>query len=339
MPLEIVRNDITRMQVDAIVNAANCSLLGGGGVDGAIHRAAGPELTEACRALHGCQTGQAKLTKGYNLPCKYVIHTVGPVWQGGQRGERALLAACYEHSLALALAQGCETVAFPLISTGAYGYPRAEAFQVAVEVITRFLLEQEMTVYLVVFDKETLDIGGKLFHDIAAYIDDVYVARHADPWELAQRRSLAGATLRNTLSAQATMACPPPLAAPEVEDGLRDRLDRLEESFSQMLLRLIDRAGISDAACYKRANIDRRLFNKIKNNRDYQPSKQTVLAFAIALRLSLAETNELLEKAGYALSHSSKVDIVVEYCITREIYQVIAINQVLFQLDLPPLGY
>ena len=333
MPLKIVRNDITRMEVDAIVNAANHSLLGGGGVDGAIHRAAGPQLLEACRALHGCRTGEAKLTAGYRLPCRYVIHTVGPVWQGGGHGERAMLSACYRNALALARENGCETVAFPLISAGAFGYPRAQALQVAVETIAGFLLEYEMTVYIVVFTRDAFEAGGKLFEHVTAYIDDVYVDAHWD----ATRESLRGCP---------PLSCPAPAmerAVPAPPTGARASLEELlrqvDEGFSQMLLRKIDEKGMTDAECYKRANIDRRLFNKIKNNPDYRPGKQTVLAFAIALELSLPETKEMLMKAGFALSHSSKADIVVEYCILHGHYDVLEINQVLFRLDLQPLGY
>lgn len=341
MPLEIVRNDITKMAVDAIVNAANTSLLGGGGVDEAIHRAAGPKLLEECKALHGCKTGEAKITKGYRLPCRYVIHTVGPVYQDGKHGEYDLLVSCYQNSLRLAKENNCETVAFPLISAGAYGYPKAEALKVAIDTITQFLLENDMTVYIVVFSKDALEISSKLFSDIEAYIDDVYVEEHLDFSRESRRKQILSRYARPAQkNEELAEYCEIPAAQKVATDTcLDDMLEQIDESFSEMLLRKIDEKQITDAECYKRANVDRRLFNKIKNNLLYRPGKQTVLAFAIALELSLDETKEMLMKAGFALSRSNKSDIVVEYCIMTGNYNIIEINKVLFKLDLQPLGY
>ena len=325
MPLSIVRNDITTMKVDAIVNAANESLLGGGGVDGAIHRAAGPDLLKECRTLGGCKTGEAKLTRGYRLPAKFVIHTVGPIWHGGGHGEREKLVSAYRTSLALALEQGCETVAFPLISAGAYGYPKDQALKVAVDTIGDFLLAHDMTVYLVIFDRAAYTIGGKLFADIAAYIDDRYADANTDSRET-RRRQVAMASM--------------PMAAPvgAVPPSLDEALGRMDESFSQMLLRKIDERGMNDAQCYKKANIDRKLFSKIRSDVHYRPSKPTAAAFAVALELSLEEARELLGRAGFAFSHASKFDIIVEYFIARQNYNVFEINEALFAFDQSLLG-
>ncbi len=330
MPLQIVRNDITKMQVDAIVNAANETLLGGSGVDGAIHKAAGPELLAECRTLHGCKTGQAKITKGYRLPAKFVIHTVGPVWKGGSFGERELLVSAYRSSLELALENKCGTVAFPLISSGAFGYPKDQALKVAVDTIGDFLLQHDMTVYLVIFDKAAYTLGGKLFSDIAAYIDDRYVDEHTDINKEQRRRQLR-------VLASAPM--PEAEAAPASAPGSLDKaLEMLDESFSQMLLRKIDESGLTDAECYKRANVDRRLFSKIRSDIHYKPSKPTAMAFAVALELPLDEAREILQKAGFAFSHASKFDIIVEYFIANRNYNIFEINEALFAFDQSLLG-
>lgn len=333
MPLQIVRNDITRMKVDAIVNAANTSLLGGGGVDGCIHRAAGPGLLAECRTLGGCRTGDAKITGGYALPCRYVIHTVGPVWRGGTHGERELLASCYRTSLELAAAHDCETVAFPLISSGVYGYPKVQALQVAVDTIRDFLADREMTVYMVLFDRDSTTIGQQLFTDLRSYIDDRYEDVHATSY--AEHTRHLRALLEDMAQAAPSIDAPPCAA---MSASLEEALDGLDESFSQMLLRKIDEKGMTDVQCYKKANISRKLFSKIRSHKLYRPSKATALAFAIALELPLQETRELLMKAGFALSRSSKADIIVEYFIEHGNYDIFAINEALFAFDQNLLG-
>lgn len=333
MPLQIVRNDITRMKVDAIVNAANTSLLGGGGVDGCIHRAAGPGLLAECRTLGGCRTGDAKITGGYALPCRYVIHTVGPVWRGGTHGERELLASCYRTSLELAAAHNCETVAFPLISSGVYGYPKVQALQVAVDTIRDFLADREMTVYMVLFDRDSTTIGQQLFTDLRSYIDDRYEDVYATSY--AEHTRHLQALLEDMAQAAPSIDAPPCAA---MSASLEEALDGLDESFSQMLLRKIDEKGMTDVQCYKKANISRKLFSKIRSHKLYRPSKATALAFAIALELPLQETRELLMKAGFALSRSSKADIIVEYFIEHGNYDIFAINEALFAFDQNLLG-
>ena len=320
MPLEIVRNDITKMEVDAIVNAANETLLGGGGVDGAIHRGAGPALLAECRTLGGCPTGEAKVTKGYRLPAKYVIHTVGPIWRDGKHGERGLLASCYRNALERAVELECRSVAFPLISAGAYGYPKEQALQVAMEVIGGFLMEREMTVYIVVYDKAAFRLSGKLFADIAAYIDDHYVER------------------LELFYPEGTRMLAPMMAESCAMPSLDAQLKELDESFSAMLLRKIDERGMTDAQCYKKANIDRKLFSKIRSDPFYKPAKPTAIAFAIALELPMAEVEELLKKAGFALSRSNKFNVIISYFIENGNYNIYEINEALFAFDQRLLG-
>lgn len=331
MPLIIVRNDITTMRVDAIVNVANESLLGGGGVDGCIHRVAGPELLAECRRLGGCRTGEAKLTRGYRLPCKYIIHTVGPVWHGGDHGEQEQLVSCYRTSLVLARKHHCQTVAFPLISSGVYGYPKEQALRTAMDAIGAFLLEHDMTVYLVIFDRSAYQISSRLFADIAAYIDDHYVDAHTD--------FIRSRPCPVSIPVEAQMA-PSPAFSPASRPprSLNDRLRHLDAGFSETLLTRIDRSGKKDSEIYKRANVDRKLFSKIRSNPDYRPSKPTALAFAIALELDLNETRDLIARAGYALSRSSKFDVIIEYFISQRNYNIYEINEALFAFDQSLLG-
>lgn len=357
MPLYIIRNDITKMKVDAIVNAANQSLLGGGGVDGCIHRAAGPKLLEECRKLGGCETGQAVLTRGYKLSCKYVIHAVGPRWVDGNHHERELLVSCYKNSLDLARRAKCKSVAFPLISSGIYGYPKTEALRVAVDTIGEYLNEFELDVYLVIFDRESYQLGEGLYHEIEAYIDDNYTApvEAAQLYRRAENLPRSDADYELTdVDSQGRIApkslSQPPISRPDkVESSqmlqtgalpktLDEALKQLDESFSEMLLRKIDERGMTDAQCYKKANIDRKLFSKIRGDRKYKPSKPTVIAFAIALELPLDELRDMLMKAGFALSHSSKFDVIIEFFVERGNYNIYEINEALFAFDQCLLG-
>ena len=353
MPIQIIRNDITKMQVDAIVNTANRDLSLSDGVNGMIHKAAGPELLVACQKLGGCQTGEVKITKGYNLPCRYVIHTVGPIWNGGNCGEEELLRACYRRSLRLALNNGCESIAFPLISTGAFGYPKEKALKVAMDTISDFLLrheEIELMVYLLVFSKESVQIGSKLFHHIERFIDDHYVDEHSDA---RRRRARYSAHLEEhamrapDIEAKCCMEamCPAPPKKQAMVGGaafspkdLDKKLKMLDESFSEMVARKIREKGMKNSDCYKKANIDKKLFSKIYNDPHYKPKKQTAVALAIALELDIDETKELLMKAGLALSRSDKFDVIIEYFILNRRYNIFEINEMLFYYDQILLG-
>lgn len=328
MPLQLVRNDITKMKVDAIVNAANTALKRGGGVCGAIFSAAGAkELQAECDRIGGCKVGEAVISKGYNLPAKYIIHTVGPVWQGGHANEAQLLHNCYINSLNLALKHKCESIAFPLISSGIFGYPKDQALHVAISAISEFLLNNEANVYLVLFDKNAVTLSEKLFTAITEYIDDHYV----DERLLKERhRGIEYVAGRAVIRQDEVLYSP--------SRSLEDVLGQLDETFSEMLLRLIDEKGLTDVETYKRANIDRKLFSKIRSNKEYHPSKATALALAIALKLNLDETLDLLSKAGYTLSPSSKFDVIIQYFIEEGNYNIFEINEALFYFEQATLG-
>lgn len=331
MPFTIIRNDITKMQTDAIVNAANTELQMGGGVCGAIFKAAGvKELQAACDKLSPIQTGEAILTPGFALSSKHIIHTAGPVYRNGKHGEADLLRACYINSLTLAAENGCESIAFPLISSGIFGYPKTNALQVATQAIQDYLAEHDKDVYLVVLDRDAFTISEQLLGGVEGYIDEHYV----DDYLNRSRRINLLDVERSAIFEEKAM--PMPIAA--VAKGLDEVIENLDEPFSQTLLRLIDAKGKTDVEVYKRANIDRRLFSKIRSGKAYMPSKRTAIALAIALELTLIETEDFLNRAGYALSHSQKFDVIVEYFILGGRYDIFEINEVLFRYDQPVFG-
>lgn len=342
MPFTIVRQDITKMKVDAIVNAANTDLQMGGGVCGAIFKAAGAaQLQATCDKLAPIKTGDAVITSGFNLRAKFVIHAAGPVYrQWNKEQNEQHLRAAYTNSLKRAVENKCESIAFPLISSGIYGYPKDEALQVATSAIHDYLTDHDLDVTLVVYDKAAFSISRELLGAVESYIDEHYIETH----EIRRRQLLdverdalyeadEGGTNYNEPIFEEMLS--PSVGAPVPLDDLVGNLD---EPFSQMLLRLIDAKEMSDVAVYKRANLDRKLFSKIRSNKGYMPSKRTAIALAVALELSLDETDDFLERAGYALSHAVKFDVIVEYFIANGKYDIFEINEVLFEYDQPLLG-
>jgi O-acetyl-ADP-ribose deacetylase (regulator of RNase III) len=331
MPFTIVRQDITKMKVDAIVNAANTELQMGGGVCGAIFKAAGAtQLQAACDKLAPIKTGEAVITPGFNLPAKYVIHAAGPVFRGGKSREEEQLRSCYLNSLKRAMENNCGSIAFPLISSGIYGYPKDEALRVATAAMHDFLKEHDLGIYLAVFDKAAFAVSQKLLGEVASYIDEHYAKEHEDRQRGRKLLDIECEALNAPATDEAKAAVP--IA------GLDDLIDNLDESFSQTLLRLIDAKGKTDVEVYKRANLDRKLFSKIRTGKGYTPSKRTAIALAVALELNLKETEDLLRRAGYTLSHSYKFDVIVEYFIINGKYDIFEMNEVLFQYDQPLLG-
>ena len=331
MPLNIIREDITKMKVDAIVNTTNYEMVGYSGVDLAIHSGAGSRLDSECKKLAPLELGTAKITKGYNLDCKYIIHTSGPVWQGGVYRESEILKSCYLESLKMALSHNCETVAFPLISSGAYGFPKDMVLKFAIQVITEFLLDHELTVYICVFDKTSYEFSRKMFAEIKEYIDDDYVNEK-------QEMFFETSTLKS-FSICAKEASPRGNIEEIDDNSLKAYMKKKDKSFAYKLFDLIDERGFTDVECYKKANVDKKTFSKMKCNPEtYKPSKQTAVAFAIALKLNFAETQELLAAAGLTLSESFVFDKIIRYFLEKEIYDIFEINEALFEFDQVLLG-
>lgn len=387
MPFHIIRDNITRVHADAIVNTANPEPVYAGGTDSAIYHAAGRDRLLAERKKIGrINPGQAAFTPAFALHAKYIIHTAGPVWQGGDRGEFELLASCYRNSLGIARRLGCESIAFPLISTGVYGFPKDRALEIALREISVFLEKSEMDVTLVVFDRKSFDLSAGLAADIRQYISDNYVTEQtAEEYAIddqyfgqslnqtlrpatsseSQRRSARhsrlespsrksdakdsspqgekpdyllreeGAAYEPDQSVSSVSSAP---ARPRPQRSLQDVMSQVGESFQECLLRLIDQRGLTDAQVYKRANIDRKLFSKIRCNPHYIPRRKTIISLAVALELNIDEMTDLLLKAGIALSPGSKFDLIIRYCVENQIYDSMTINAILFDYDQPLLG-
>lgn len=333
------------MHVDAIVNTTNEEMVGYSGVDLAVHEGAGPELDTECATLAPLGLGTAKITKGYNLDAKYIIHTSGPTWRGGLEGESIILKSCYIESLKLAVANGCDSVAFPLISSGVYGYPKDQVLKFAIQIITEFLLDHELMVYICVFDRKSYEFSKKLFTEISEFIDDEYVEEHDEDCIAAleefERNFSEELICKECFPApsapiMANQCCPKGSTA---DKSLEEYMKSMDKPFAYKLFDWIDERGMTDVECYKKANIDKKTFSKIKcNPKTYKPSKQTAVAFAIALRLNLDETQDLLASAGLTLSRSFTFDKIIRYFIQKEIYDIFAINEALFEFDQVLLG-
>lgn len=335
MPFGIIRDDIAHVRADVLVNAANERLVAGGGVCGAIFAGAGHErMSAACREIGSCPTGGAVTTPGFDLPCRWVVHAVGPIWRGGAHGERDQLHACYRSVFAEVERLGAASVAFPLISAGIFGYPVREALDVARDEAAAFLGRRpDAEVTLVVFSSDVVAACVPDADELRAFIGDEYVA--ASPFAHGRDRM---ADLRASLPDGDFPVLAAPAAAALASDDLADRLAHLDASFSQALLALIDERGLTDAQVYRRANISRQLFSKIRSHADYRPTKPTAVALAMALGLTLPETQELLAHAGLTLSRSSRFDVIVEFYLSRGVHDVMTVNEALFAYDQPLLG-
>ena len=356
MPFQIVRNDITKVEADAIVNTANPEPVIGGGTDYAIHKAAGPELLEARKKIGRIDTGQSVATPAYGLSAKYVLHTVSPAWVDGRHQEEEALRKAYDAALALAAELRCKSIAFPLMAAGTYGFPHDLALSVAIRSFTDFLLNHEMQIFLVLFNRKAFGIAGSVFDDLKSYIDDNYVSEKNEEEylideyptvnafssrpnraELQRRRRLERERRESEVSDGSASPAPSTAPRPDVRYSLAAVLEQHEKTFSEYLLDLLKERDGKDSEVYKRAEVSKQLFSKILNNPDYQPTKSTVIQLALGLELDLAQTQKFLGKAGYALTRSSKADLVIQYYIERKIYNVAFINEALDDCGLPLL--
>ena len=343
MPFKIVRNDITKVKADVIVNTANPNPICASGTDLAIYEAAGKEQLLAERAGIGkIARGDIAVTGAYNLKAKYIIHTVGPVWTDGKHHEFEILENCYRKSLQKALKLECESIAFPLISTGVYGFPKDKALQIAVSVFSQFLTENEMEIILVVFDKRSFQLSGQIVGDIDSYIDANYVREiHRKEYPIRSRRSTRIKELAeedNYPLEEMTNTGMTELFMPLENISLEDQLANIGASFHDKLFELIDEAHLDNKDVWKRANLDRKHFSKIQCDQNYHPKKKTVMALCIALQLDLEQSKDLLARADWAFSPSSKVDLIVQKAIINKQYNIMQLNVTLFKYTNEILG-
>ena len=340
MSFQIIRNDITNMRVDAIVNTANPYPIIGRGTDSSIHKKAGPQLLQARKAVGNIAVGQAAITPAFDLHAKYVIHTVGPVWEDGNYGEEQLLRSCYANSLSLAVQHKCKSIAFPLISSGNYGFPKDKVLQIAISAFSNFLIEQDMKIYLVVFDQTAFKLSEKLFQDVDSYIDQHYVDTHEKAaYGITEENRKSYRRRRQMVEQSVTVeSCAAMPMAASKASSLPDFLQQADTGFSETLLKLIDQAGYKDSFVYKKAHVSKQHFSKIRNNPNYKPTKETAIAFALALELDVAQTNDLIGRAGYTLSNSSKFDLIIRYFIELKKYDIVEINLALYEFDQTLLG-
>ncbi|MBE7080828.1 MAG: RNase III inhibitor [Clostridiales bacterium] len=341
MPFKIIREDITKIRCDAIVNPTNEKLSPDGGVDATIHQAAGEDLLTMCQAIGGLNVGKAKITPAYNLPCKYVIHTVGPYWEDGAHHEKEYLQSCYREALKIAKGTKCKSIAFPLISSGLYGYPKDQVLTVALEVIKEFLYDNDdMLIYIVVYDKTAYALSEQLSCGVSAYIDDNYASAHADTLEVDDGDIIFARRMANTVQCEKSMQ---PIESLPRSHWRRQSVPAfgsvnslkkfMYKGFKETLFDFIDEKGIHDVDCYKRANVSRQTWSKIVNDPHYTPTKKTAIALAISLRLNIDEAQALLVSTGFILSKSSLFDVIIMFCIVKEIYDVFEIDSILFQYD------
>ena len=357
MPLQIIRNDITRVKADAIVNTANPEPVVGSGTDSAIYQAAGKDkLLEARKKIGPIAPGSAAATPAFGLSAEYIIHTVGPAWGGGSFGEREILADCYRNSLLLAKSLGCRSVAFPLISSGVYGFPDGEALTVALDAIQRFLVEtdEEMQVTLVVFGKNTTLLSARIREGVKQYIDEAEVCRlREEEYGVSDSRRereirLRRRQMQNQVYGSRREACDalaafpaagrPPVPAKPAEVSLEDYLPKDEDSFTERLLRLVNGTGKTNKEIYTAANITKQVFSSIFSKKKYRPSKNTVLALCLALCLDTDTASDLLARAGYAFSPVDTTDCVVRCFLDKKDFSVFKVNYVLYDLNQPLLG-